>query len=395
MAAEKSRELKQRAWDKIRQDEQKYRRLALDILAHPELGYQEVRSSRLLREALEGEGFQTQQPYGGLETAFRASRVVDAEPAVYFLAEYDALPEIGHGCGHNLIGAAAAAAAAGTGTVLQDTGGAVGVIGTPAEEYLGEEEGKVKLLQADAFRDVTVALMLHPSTRRQVMGGDLGFIACDLIYRGETAHAAADPWSGRNALDGVIAAFNGINALRQHVPPEVRIHGVITAGGEAPNVVPEYAAAQFMVRAADPETLEEVYGRVCDCARAGALSSGTELEIKRVTTVYNTRINPTLNRLIAENFRALGAPVDPEPYQMAASSDFGNVSQRLPAAMFMLESHPEDIPWHSRAVAEASGEEKALEAMIRGACVMAGAAVDLLLDEALAAQVKKDFEQHE
>jgi amidohydrolase len=387
-----TQQLKEKAWKSIREQEGKLRDLALYILDHPELGYRERESSKALVDVLSEAGFETQQPYGGLETAFYASKTVDPAPVITFLAEYDALPGVGHGCGHNLIGTAAAAAALGASAVLEDTGGTVSVMGTPAEEYRGEEEGKIKLIRAGAFEDVTVALMLHPYYHRQVMGSDLGFIACDFHFQGQSAHAAADPWNGRNALDGLLATFNNINALRQQVQPDVRIHGVITEGGKAPNLIPDCASAQFMVRAGDPDTLERVYERVCDCARAGALSSGTELEIDQITTVYNTRINETLNRLVAQNFASLGQPLDPEPYEMAASSDFGNVSQEVPAAMFMIDSHPEGMPWHTTRVAEASGEEKALRAMITGASVMAGVAIDLLTDEELLAQVQKDYQ---
>ncbi len=386
-------QLKEKAWQVIRSREEEFSQLALEILNHPELGYQEFKSSQVLLDMLAQAGFETQKPYGSLETAFRAQKSNAEKPAIFFLAEYDALPGVGHGCGHNLIGTAAVAAAIGVADVLAETAGTIGVIGTPAEEYMGEEEGKVKLLRAGAFDDVTVALMLHPSYARQVIGRDLGFIACEFRFYGRPAHAAADPWNGLNALDGVIATFNNINALRQHVEPHVRIHGVITDGGQVPNIIPEFTSAQFMVRAEDPETLENVYERVCACAEAGALSSGTRLEIEKITTVYNTRVNQTLNRLIVENYDQIGVPITAAPHQMDASSDFGNVSQVLPAAMFMIESHPSGIPWHSQEVAEASGREKAITAMINGACVMAGVALDLLVDQDLLAQVQEDFRQ--
>ncbi|MDZ7845270.1 MAG: M20 family metallopeptidase [Anaerolineales bacterium] len=386
---------KKKAWEVIKQREDDFRDLALDILNHPEPGYQETRASKSLVKVLAEEGFATRQPYGGLDTAFRAVRGKGEFPGIYFLAEYDALPGVGHGCGHNLIGPAAAAAAVGAAAVVEETGGSVGVIGTPAEEYLGVEEGKIKLLRAGAFQDVTAALMLHPFTQARVLGSDLGFIACEFNFHGQAAHAAADPWEGRNALEGLIAAFNQINALRQHLTPDVRVHGIIKEGGEAPNIVPDFASGQFMVRAADTDTLEDAYQRVCDCARAGALATGTTLTVNQITTVYNTRINPVLNRLIIENYEQLGIAIDPDPYPMAASTDFGNVSQELPAAMFFIDSHPGGIPWHSPAVAEASGEEKALQAMVQGACVLAGVAVDLLSDPGAVADMQKEFHTHD
>ncbi len=388
-----SRELKQKAWQAIREQENRWTELALYILEHPELGYQEVKSSRALIDALEEGSFEIEQPYGGLETAFRAQASNGGGPALAFLAEYDALPGVGHGCGHNLIGTAAVAAALGVAAVLDSIRGSISVIGTPAEEYNGEEEGKIRLLRDGAFEGLSAAIMLHPNYYRQVLARDLGFIACEFRFTGKAAHASADPWNGRNALDGLLATFNNINALRQQVQPHVRIHGIITEGGQVPNIIPETAEAQFMVRAEDPATLEQVYARVCDCARAGALASGTEVEINKVTTVYNTRINPTLNELVVSNYEELDLQMTAPPRLMDASSDFGNVSQEIPAVMFMIESHPEGIPWHSVDVATASGEEKALKSMLNGACVMAGIALDLLTDAALLTQVREDFER--
>ena len=386
--------LKTTAWQVIREQQAALSELALRILQHPELGYAEAQASAWLCQILTRHGFQIQQPLGNLPTAFLAERsnVNCTSPKIAFLAEYDALPNVGHGCGHNLIGAAAVGAAMGVAAVLAQTGGSVCVIGTPAEEFLGQEEGKVKLLQAGAFDGIDVALMLHPHYDHQLLGSDLGFVACEFVFHGRPAHAAADPWNGINALDGLLATFNNIALLRQQLQPEVRVHGIITDGGQAPNIIPERAAARFMVRAPNPALLEQVYARVLDCAQAGAVASGTQVDIRHITTVYNTRIHPTLNHLIAQNMAQLGSPITLPPRQMSASSDFGNVSQVLPSAMFMIKTHPEGIPWHSVEVATASGQEMALHGMILGACALAGVAIDLLTDSTLLGQARKDFE---
>jgi amidohydrolase len=386
-------QLKQRAWAAIDTLRPELDALALRILEHPELGYAEVQASGWLGELLAGHGFEVERPFGGLETAFRAISGPGKRPEVAFLAEYDALPEVGHGCGHNLIGPAAVGAALGVASVAGSLGGSVSVIGTPAEEYLGQVEGKLKLLEAAVFRDVDVALMVHPQYANRVLGGDLGFVACEISFAGSPAHAAADPWNGANALDGLLLTFNNINALRQQLHPEIRVHGIITDGGQAPNIVPERAAAQLMVRADTPDKLEAAYARVEDCARAGALASGTQVTISRTTTVYNSRLNPTLNRLILENFAFLGVEMDQTPCQLGGSTDFGNVSQALPAAMFLVETHPEGISWHSAEVAGMAGDAQALSGMLIGAKVLAGVALDLLGDAALLAQVQKDFAQ--
>jgi amidohydrolase len=385
--------LKQRAWGAIDGLRPELEAVALRILAHPELGYAEFQASGWLTELLEAHGFAVERPFGGLQTAFRARTGREKRPHLAFLAEYDALPEIGHGCGHNLIGPAAAGAALGVAAVAGKLQGSVSVLGTPAEEYLGQVEGKLKLLDAGAFQDVDVALMVHPQYANRILGGDLGFVACEISFAGRPAHAAADPWNGANALDGLLLTFNNINALRQQLHPEVRVHGIVTDGGQAPNIIPARASARLMVRADTPEKLESAYARVKDCARAGALASGTEVTISRTTTVYNSRLNPTLNRLIVENFRLLGEEVDGTPYQMGGSSDFGNVSQALPAAMFLVATHPAGMAWHSAEVAQASGYALALEGMITGAKVLAGVAVDLFGDAALLAQVQEDFAQ--
>ena len=383
-------ELKKRAQQAIRGREGELRDLALRILAEPELGYQEVKASGWLSDSLAEAGFTVERNLGGLPTAFRASYGVESGPTIAFLAEYDALPEVGHGCGHNLIAASALGAAFGAAAAVPAGHGQIQVIGTPAEEYLGEEEGKIKLLAAGAFDGVDVALMLHPDAGTYVEAGNLGFIACDFVFHGRAAHAAADPWNGVNALDGLLLTFANINALRQQVRPEVRIHGIITDGGQAPNVIPTRAAASFMVRARDPETLEAVYERVVECARAGALASGAELEVRRVTTVQAIRVNRTLNELLLANCDAAGLPVAQEPKQNSGSTDFGSVSHVLPAANLWLETHAEQ-PWHTAAVAAGAGEEKALRAMLDGATVLAYTALDLITDSRLMQQVRADF----
>jgi amidohydrolase len=389
--AKATHHLKKKAWRAIRDLEPELRDLALQILHNPELGYEEARASRWLCQTLSRSGFQVERNLGGLPTAFRACRSSGSGPTIAFLAEYDALPEVGHGCGHNLIGPAATGAALGLASLFPRIEGQACVIGTPAEEFLGQVEGKIKLLEAGVFNNIDVALMMHPQYAYRLQGKDLAFIAAEITFTGRAAHAAADPWNGANALDGLLLTYSNINALRQHLRPEIRVHGIITDGGQAPNIIPGRTSAQLMVRAYDLENLEAAFKRVQDCARAGALASGTQVEIVRTTTVSATRINQTLNRLIAANLRQLGVEVKPEPLESSGSSDFGNVSQRLPAAMFWAGSHPPGIPWHSSEVARASGEERALKAMTLSACAMAGVAIDLLSDRALLDQARRDF----
>jgi amidohydrolase len=383
------------AWQAIRRHEAELRALALRLRDNPEVGYQEEKASAWLAEYLAQQGFAVTKPFGGLPTAFNACRASGDGPTIAYLAEYDALPGVGHGCGHNLIAGACVAAGIGVAAALGQVGGRVCVIGTPAEEFADMEEGKVKLLRAGAFEGVDVALSMHPHFDNQIMRSDIGFIGFELVFHGRPAHAAADPWNGANALDGLVLTYMNMNALRQHVRPDVRMHGIITDGGRVPNIIPERAAGRFMVRSRDPKVLEDVYARVQECAKAAAQATGTTVDIVHITTVYNTRIIPTLNRLFAENFAQVGEPLAAEPLDMGGSTDFGNVSQVIPAAFFVGKTHPAGIPWHSTDVTKGAGEEMALHNMIASGCVLAGAAIDLMSDPATLAQVRSDFARGE
>jgi len=387
------RELKERAWRAIREESARLRELALRIHRSPECGYQEAGASRWLADALAERGFQVERPFCGLETSFLAQTGTAAYPTVALLAEYDALPGIGHGCGHNLIGPAAVGAAVGVKSVLSETpGGRILVMGTPAEEFAGEEEGKILLLDRGAFDDVDVGLLMHPMDENRPVGGDLAVIMCEITFHGKPAHAAHDPWNGVNALDAVRLTFSNMDAARQQMRPEARVHGIITDGGQAANIIPQKASAVFMVRSPDPAGLDVVYDRLKKCAKAAAMATGARLKLRHLTTVLNTRPNATLNRLIVENFAFLGEPVG-EPARISGSTDFGNVTHKLPAAWFMVRTHPKGITWHSADSARASAAELALEGMITGACVMAGVALDLLCQPELLDQAGQDFRQ--
>jgi amidohydrolase len=385
-----SHTLQVNAWERITSHEQALRDLATRIWENPEVGYAEEKASAWLCEMLAANGFTVEKPFGGLPTAFLA-RMGAGQPSIALLAEYDALPGVGHGCGHNLIGTAAVGAAIGVAGILEQTGGSICVIGTPAEEFFDREEGKTKLLAAGGFKGIDAALMLHPFFENQLVGGDLGFVAFDLVFHGRPAHAAADPWNGANALDGLITTFVNINALRQQLRPETRIHGIITDGGQAPNIIPTRAAARFMVRSPERDKLEEIYQRVQECARAGALASGTTVEILHLTTVLNTRTNRTIDRLVTANFDEIGEPMVKEPHFSSGSTDFANVSHVMPAVSFNIKTHPAGIPWHSRLVTDAATSDLAMHGMLAGARVLAGTAIDLLGDPAQLAQARKDI----
>ncbi len=257
-------ELKLRACAAVDARAEELRALSLRIHAHPEVAFEEVQASGWLCELLEASGFAVARGIADMPTAFRAV-AGSGTPVVAVLAEYDALPGIGHGCGHNIIATAAAGAGIGLRAVIDELGGTVQVIGTPAEEVYG---GKAQMIRAGAFGGIDAAMMVHPGTRDAVFTRALACAELRVEYFGREAHAAAQPEKGINALEALILAYNGINALRQHIRRTARVHGVITDGGQAPNIVPGHATASFLVRAEDNEYLEELKRRVVACFEA-------------------------------------------------------------------------------------------------------------------------------
>lgn len=369
--------------------------LSLRIQANPETAYEEVQAARWVADVLERHGFGVQRGLGGLETAFVASMTgQEPGPVIALIAEYDALPGVGHGCGHNLIAAGAAGAALGLSAVMPRLQGVLKVFGTPAEECTSEPGGKIRLIDAGTFGGVDACLMFHPWTATQLVGSDLAVAALDISFQGKTAHAAADPWRGANALDGVLLTYTNINALRQHVKSDVRIHGIVTHGGDAPNVVPDQASARFAVRSADRAYLEEVVSRVEDCARGAALATGTEVAVDRLVTVENTLPNEVLADIVRANLQAEGIEFEDGVF-LPGSTDFGNVSQRLPSFWFMLKTHRAAINWHSRAVADEAASDCAHAAILQGAKVLAMSCIDLFLNPEFAQLARDEFRRRQ
>ena len=379
--------------------------LAKDIHAHPELNYQEFYSANLLASFLEQQGIEVERGVGQVETAFRATLRGGAGdgPTVAILAEYDALPEIGHGCGHNLIAMAAMGAGLGVKANQDSLPGRVVVIGTPAEEGGG---GKIRLLEAGVFDDVDVVLSSHPSSNRTMIPRDvpmdeswsLAMVGYRYIYHGRAAHAAAAPEAGINALNAVIHLFTGIDALRQHLRDDVRIHGIITDGGKAPNVVPEYAAANFMLRSRDRQYLSDVVVEKVRQAAEGASSiSGARLEVEEFYPLYeNVRPNSVLASAFRANAEAVGMNVDePLPGRpgSGASTDFGNVSQTIPAFELRYAVSQQPVPSHSREMCETAVTGFAFSSAIAVAKALTLTASDLLCDPELLPAARADFEK--
>ena len=377
--------------------------IALDLHAHPELNYQEHYAAKLLSDTLERHGFAVERGVGGVETAFRGSLQGGAGdgPTVAILAEYDALPGIGHGCGHNLIAITALGAGLGVQATLESLPGRIIIIGTPAEEGGG---GKVRLLEAGVFKDIDVVLKTHPGGNRSAIYTDvptgeslsLAMVGYRYIFHGKAAHASQFPHEGINALNAVIHFFNGIDSMRQHLTEDVRIHGIITDGGTAPSVVPEFAAANFMLRCRDRNYLKDiVVEKVLHVAEGAALMSGSRLEIQPLYPLYeNSRPNTTVGKAAHTNAEAVGMHLDdPLPVRdNNASTDSGNVSQVMPTFNLWFAISRKPVAGHSKAYAEAARSEFALENALYAAKTLALTSCDLLTQPELLAAAHSEFE---
>ena len=358
---------------------------------HPELGYQEVKAAGWLTEFLEKQGFKVERGVAGIETAFRATLETGEGPTIAILCEYDALPQIGHACGHNVIATAGVGAGAGLAAVRDRLpNGRIHVIGTPAEEGGG---GKVRLIKGGVFRDVDAAMMVHGFDRWVGHSDLLGVVRVGFEFTGKAAHASADPWEGVNALDAAIQTYNNVAMLRQQVRPDARVHGIITHGGAAPNIIPEFAAATFLVRSLNPAYVSELQKRVIKCAEGAAKATGCELKvIEHPDTAYAPmKRNATLLEAFRANLTTFGVIESPELKDRLGSSDIGNVSQAIPAIQPMVKIAPDGTPIHSRAFEAAAASPLAREGMLISAKTMAMTVCDLLADPALVKRAQAEF----
>ena len=339
----------------------------------PECSGEEFFATELLQSSLREAHFQT-TPVAGLPTAFRASRSGQRPgPHIALLAEYDALPDIGHGCGHHLIAGAALAAAIQFSASAPDFAGTFSVMGCPAEESL---TGKKAMIDVGAFDGVDAALTFHPHAETAIMTSSTGLRKLNIAFQGTAAHASSDPWAGASALDGVLQLFNQVNALRQFVRDRVRIHGVITDGGSAWNVVPEHSRCVIGIRSSDLEELNRVTKRVEECAKAAALATGTTVRVEEEAAAAPLRFDSRLAAMVSDVMVSRGHQV--ANWEALASTDFGDVSQLLPAVLFSINAWPADVPFHSRRATELGCEPQALNAMIEAGAVMVETSLQLL-----------------
>ena len=378
--------LKKRIADRVDARAAALDRLALAIHAHPELAFEERFAAEALVGYLGEEGAEARTAAGGLATAF-AVEAGTGGATVAILGEYDALPGIGHGCGHNLMGTAAVGAFLALRDVLDGLKGRVRLVGCPAEE---RGNGKVHLLGEGVFEGVDAALMYHPGDRDEIDPLMLAMVNLDVELLGKAAHAAAEPHEGVNALDGLVLGWNAMSALRLLVRSDSRIHGIITDGGKAANIIPDRAAARLMVRSPDNTYLADLRRRVLACFEGAALATGCELkgEWSEVCEVVNT--NRPLAEAFAANAKALGRTMHPRrPSDTHGSTDMGNVTTVVPGIHPFLAITEGPVPGHSIAFTEAAKAPRALETMRLAAKALAMTALDVLADGTLVKRAKE------
>jgi amidohydrolase len=361
------------------------------IHANPELGGEEFFASALLIEMLEGHGFSVEREFAGIPTAFCARKGPPGRPRIAFLAEYDALPGIGHACGHNLIATSALSAGIGLGSLDEDLPGELWVVGTPAEETDG---AKCAMAQKGVFNDLDAALMIHPHEGNFTATHSLALTAMQVSFYGKPAHAASAPWEGINALDALLLTFANVNAMRLETTPDVRMHGIISEGGEAANIIPAFSQGRFYLRAAKRSTLNEIVEKFQNCARAGALATGCQVEFLEYEASFDEMLN---NMTMAERFRdymveELGSGAFMPSPESFGSIDMGNVSHVIPAIHALIDiSNGKKIVPHTSDFEQAAGAGYADQALIRAGKGLALTGLDVLQDAEFRQKLRNEF----
>ena len=381
-------ELKLKAKDKVESQRQRLVQLSLNIHDNPELGFKEEKASAWLTNYLEDNGFHVERGIAGLATAFRAT-YGQGSPRIALLAEYDALPKIGHGCGHNIIGVSAVGAAVASKSIIDQLGGCIVAMGTPGEEGYG---GKIDMVRWGAFKEIDVAMIVHPDTRNISTQEALAACTLEVEFFGRPAHAAAQPHKGVNALEAMILAFTSINSLRQHIRGDARIHGIITDGGEAPNIVPAHSAGVFLVRALDDDYLAELKKKVLNCFTGASVASGARLEYGWRDRPYAPMKNNTiLTRLFKQNLESLGRQVEAfDPRSGLGSTDMGNVSQVVPSIHPTVAIAPREVLIHTPEFAAAAASDAGHNGLLDAAKAMAMTVADILQPGTLD-KIKQEF----
>ena len=372
----------------------RYREIALALHAAPETACHEVFACETLSRQLAEEGFEVRTGVAGYPTAFMGVwRSGRPGPVLAFLAEYDALPGIGHACGHNLFGPTSVLAAACLRRAAEGLGGEIRVYGTPAEEGGDNGMAKIAFVREGCFRDVDAALCVHPgSDGHELTHPEIACAPVRVVFTGRPSHAASAPWEGVNALDALILVFNAVALLRQQLTPDVRVHGVVTDGGAAPNVIPERTEASFYVRAATVERLRGVldkFRRIVDGAALQTGCAGT-LELTCGGFAENIVPTPSFDEIYRQKLIWLGEAFDPDRITKLGSSDVGNVSQILPVIQPMIRISDVPVAGHTVAKREAAASETGLRSIAVGAKALALTALDLLEQPGLLERIRED-----
>jgi amidohydrolase len=359
------------------------------IHAHPEAAFEEERAASWIAESLRGHGFAVDHPAGSLATAIRATRPGGggAGPRIGILAEYDALPGLGHGCGHNTMAASGVGAAIALASVAEGLPGEIVFLGTPAEE---RGSGKKTMIDDGLFDGLDAALLFHPCDRNHVESQPLASEDVDVVFHGLQAHAAADPWRGRNALDAMILLFSSVGLWRQQLRTDARVHGIIQEGGTAANIIPDRTRAWFMLRSAEQPYYEEMKTRFTALVEAAALATDTTVEIGFSGGAMTMKQNRTLEARWVANAAAYGI-VDQGPDANSGSTDMGNVSWVCPTIHPELAIAAEGTPGHSILFRDAAITPEADAATLLAATLVAQTACELFLDPDLVAAVWRDF----
>ncbi len=373
-------------------DSQSKELFQLSQLIHdnPELGFEEQKAASWLSAYLHDKGFQIEAGIAGLATAFKAT-YGQGTPRVAVIAEYDALPKLGHACGHNIIATSSVGAGVAAKVAVDAFGGSIIVIGTPAEEIFG---GKIDMVKAAVFDDMDVAMMVHPSTLNSATILALALNNLEIEFFGKPTHAAAYPHKGINALEAMISSFNSINSLRQHIREDSRIHGIITDGGEAPNIIPAHCAGMFIIRSMDTVYLEELKEKVLNCFQGAATATGATLKYKWEKKKYaSMKNNMIMAKLFDQNMKSLGRIMeDLTPSSVIGSTDMGNVSQIVPSIHATVAIAPPSVTLHTSDFSVAAISETGNRGLTDAAKSMAMTLVDILGCPEILENIKREFQ---
>ena len=395
-------ELKGKVREAVDEQRGRLREISGFIYENPELGSEEFKATELLTGELEKQGFTVERGILGMPTAFSATyKGRGSGPRVAVIAEYDCLPGVGHGCGHNLIAASAVGAGVAASRVMSELDGEVVVVGTPAEEGHGPSGGaKVIMAEKGFWDDIDAAVMLHPASKYVAGSRALGISKVKMEFQGQTSHAAASPHEGVNALNAATLAFMATHMLRQEARRDANlvIHGIISEGGLASNIIPDRAVCDFGVRSSDDAYLDVMVDKVARCAEGAALAMGATVKITKRKLYRGKKVNGPLAEVLWNNYAAQGVQIRPWQETIKgipmASTDFGNVSQKIPATSSGIAVTEPGTPGHSVQMADATMTEKGQEAMIVGTKALAMTLVELLAEPENLERAKEYFDSH-